>query len=164
MHLADEVAHRLQRAAARLDHQVHAVAEHVEVGVGDQRGHLDQRVGGQVETGHLTVDPDQEVPHPATVEAQAASGLAAYAGTHLINQADPAQVSTPMVTAAAASVATALTTLTTSGPAAPPRSLHSRQPPMNWARSAAGAASAPEGHHHAGRDAVAQAHQGWRPR
>ena len=69
--------------------------------------------------------------------------LTAYAGTHLINQAEPAQVSRPMVTAAAASGATALTALISSGPAAAPESLHSRQPPMNWARSATGAASAP---------------------
>ncbi len=39
------------------------VAEHVEVEIGDQRCDLDQRIGAEVEAGHLAVDPDQSLVH-----------------------------------------------------------------------------------------------------
>ena len=61
--VADEVVHLVQRLGRRLDDQVDAVAEHVEVEVGDQRGHLDQGVGPEVEAGHLAVDPHESVVH-----------------------------------------------------------------------------------------------------
>ena len=50
-------------SAGRLDDQVDAVAEHVEVEVGHQGRHLDQRVGPEVEPGHLAVDPDESFVH-----------------------------------------------------------------------------------------------------
>src|SRR5690606_41750467 len=43
----------------RLDHHVHALAEHVELGVGHQDGDLHQRVGHRIESGHLTIDPHE---------------------------------------------------------------------------------------------------------
>ncbi len=47
----------------RLDDDVDALAEHVEVEVGDQGGDLDQGIGPEVEAGHLTVDPHQSLVH-----------------------------------------------------------------------------------------------------
>ncbi len=44
VHLAHHLGHGDQRRGRRADHDVHAVAEHVQLGVGDQGGHLDQRV------------------------------------------------------------------------------------------------------------------------
>ena len=67
MHLADVVAHLGDRLVRRLDDDVDAVAEHVEVEVGDQGRDLDQRVVLQVETGHLAVDPDQALAHASTL-------------------------------------------------------------------------------------------------
>ena len=63
MHVAHEVVHLLDRARGRLDDQVDALTEDVEVEVGDQGRHLDQRVRAQVEAGHLAVDPHQSFLH-----------------------------------------------------------------------------------------------------
>ena len=70
-------------------------------------------------------------------------GLGAYTGTHLTSQPEPAQVSSPIVTAATARGANALTALITSGPARLPRSLQTLHPPRNCARFCGGEASAP---------------------
>jgi hypothetical protein len=48
-----------------VDHHVDAVAEHIQVTVGDQRGDLDEPVLVQIKTGHLAVDPHQFFPHSA---------------------------------------------------------------------------------------------------
>ena len=40
-----------------------ALAEDVQLGVGDQRGDLHEQVGAEVEPGHLAVDPHQPVAH-----------------------------------------------------------------------------------------------------
>ena len=53
-----------------VDDQVDAVAEHVEIRIGHQRGDLDQRVLAEIEPGHLTVDPDQKISHRSTAYAQ----------------------------------------------------------------------------------------------
>ncbi len=63
VHRADEVDHLLQGLGRGLDDHVDAVADHVQLEVGDQRGDLDQRVRPEVEAGHLTVDPHQSVAH-----------------------------------------------------------------------------------------------------
>jgi hypothetical protein len=63
VHVADEVAHGGEHLIARLDHDVDPVAEDVEVPVGDQRGHLDQPVAEEIQTGHLAVDPDEFAAH-----------------------------------------------------------------------------------------------------
>ena len=63
MHGADVGVHLGDGLRRRLDDQVDPVPEHVEVEVGDQGGHLDQGVGGEVETGHLAVDPHESVAH-----------------------------------------------------------------------------------------------------
>ena len=42
MHVADEVAHLLQRLGRRRDHQVDPVTEHVQLVVGDEHRDLDQ--------------------------------------------------------------------------------------------------------------------------
>src|SRR3954462_4588179 len=46
-----------------MDHQVDPLAQHVELGIGDQRRDLDELVLAEVETGHLTVDPYQMISH-----------------------------------------------------------------------------------------------------
>ena len=61
--LAHEVDHLVERLRRRLDDHVDALAEDVELEVGDQRRDLDQRVGAEVEAGHLAVDPHQSVVH-----------------------------------------------------------------------------------------------------
>ena len=48
-----------------VDHHVDAVAEHIQVAVGDQRGDLDEPVLAQVKSGHLAVDQHQFFPHSA---------------------------------------------------------------------------------------------------
>ena len=63
MHVADEVAHLVQRLSRWLDDQVDPVAEHVEVEVGDECRHLDQRVGHEVQAGHFTVDQHETFVH-----------------------------------------------------------------------------------------------------
>ena len=63
MHLRDHVDHAGQRLVVGVDHHVDAVAEDVELAVGDQRGDLDEPVGLEVEPGHLAVDPHQFVTH-----------------------------------------------------------------------------------------------------
>jgi hypothetical protein len=63
VHGADEVGHLAERLGGGLHDQVDASPEDVEIEVGDQSGDLDQRVGAQVESGHLTVDPDESLFH-----------------------------------------------------------------------------------------------------
>ena len=63
MHLADHVGHVVQCFGRRLDDQVDAVVDLVELAVGDNAGDLDQRIAGQVKPGHLAVDPDESVSH-----------------------------------------------------------------------------------------------------
>ena len=63
VHARDEVVHLLQRRGGRLDDQVDAVAEDVELVVGDEGRHLDEGVVLQREAGHLAVDPHQLVVH-----------------------------------------------------------------------------------------------------
>ena len=48
-----------ERLRRRADHDINAIAQHVQVAIGDQDCHLDQRVTDQVQPGHLTVDPDE---------------------------------------------------------------------------------------------------------
>ena len=117
MHGPDEVAHPLEHPGGRFDHEVDALAEHVELAVGDQRGYLDQGVVGEVQTGHLAVDPDQLPTHPRYFTVRRDGPTAsAYAGTHFASQPEPSQVSAPRVTEAAARVATTLTALIKNGP------------------------------------------------
>ena len=63
VHLGDDMDHRRQRGVVGVDHHVDAVAQDVEVGVGDQHRDLDEPVGLEVQARHLTVDPHQFVPH-----------------------------------------------------------------------------------------------------
>ena len=61
----------LERLGRWLHDQVDALAEHVEIEVGDEGGDLDQRVGAQVEPGHLAVDPDESFVHVASAYCHA---------------------------------------------------------------------------------------------
>ena len=70
MHLAHEVVHLVDRLGRRLDDDVDALPEHVELEVGDQGRDLDQRIGAEVEPGHLTVDPDESVIHETSPYAE----------------------------------------------------------------------------------------------
>ena len=59
MHVAHEVVHVLQCSCWGLDQNVDARVNYVQVGVSDNDGDLDQRVGFHVEAGHFAVDPYQ---------------------------------------------------------------------------------------------------------
>ena len=48
-----------------MDHHVDAVAEDVQIAVGDQSRDLDEAVRAKVQPGHLAVDPHQFVAHSA---------------------------------------------------------------------------------------------------
>jgi hypothetical protein len=63
VHRAHELDHLVQRLLRRLDDDVDALAQHVELEVRDERRDLDQRVRTEVESGHLAVDPHQSVAH-----------------------------------------------------------------------------------------------------
>ena len=67
VHLGDDRDHRGQHGVVGVDHHVDAVAQDVEVGVGDQHRDLDEPVGLEVKAGHLTVDPHQFVTHRPTL-------------------------------------------------------------------------------------------------
>jgi hypothetical protein len=64
MHLADHVLHRFQGLGRRLDDQVDALVEQVELGVGHQARDLDEGVALDVEPRHLAVNPHEPVFHP----------------------------------------------------------------------------------------------------
>ena len=66
VHAAHEVIHVLEPFGLRLDDDVHTLALDVELPIGDQGGHLDESVVGQVEPGHLAIDPHQHVFHVTT--------------------------------------------------------------------------------------------------
>ena len=78
VHVADEVVHLLEGLVRRLDDDVDAVAELVELEVRDEGGHLHQGVGLQGQARHLAVDPDDPVgdgsvvgvAHRSTIEAE----------------------------------------------------------------------------------------------
>src|SRR5829696_219262 len=61
MHVPDEFIHLVDRGSAGLDHHVRTFAEDLKLGVSDQYSDLDKLIPRQVETGHFTVDPDQQV-------------------------------------------------------------------------------------------------------
>jgi hypothetical protein len=61
VHLHHHGGHPLELLGGRPDDHVDAVTEHVELGVGDQGGDLDEQVRAQVEARHLAVDPHQSV-------------------------------------------------------------------------------------------------------
>src|SRR5207253_2735377 len=69
VHFGHDLGHRVQDRVGGVDHHVDALAEDVQVGVGDQRGDLDQGVFAEVEAGHLAVDPHQIVGHPPSLTA-----------------------------------------------------------------------------------------------
>ncbi len=61
MHLLDYGIHPGQGGLRRGHDHVHAFAENIQFAVGDQAGDLQQEIGGGVEPGHLTVDPDEAI-------------------------------------------------------------------------------------------------------
>jgi len=61
VHVAHEIPHLRQGGITGPDDDVDPVAELVQVEVGDQGSHLDEGVGGEGESGHLAVDPDDAV-------------------------------------------------------------------------------------------------------
>ena len=63
VHVADDVGHPLHLLRGRTDDDVDALAEDVQLAVGDQGGDLDEQVAAEVEPGHLAVDPHQPVAH-----------------------------------------------------------------------------------------------------
>ena len=61
VHLLHDREHPGELLLARADDDVDAVAEDVQLAVGDERGDLDEQVGAELETGHLAVDPHEPV-------------------------------------------------------------------------------------------------------
>ena len=66
MHVAHEIIHVIEPLGLGLDDDVHPLTLNVELSIGDQCGHLDEPVVGQVEPGHLAIDPHQHVFHGIT--------------------------------------------------------------------------------------------------
>ncbi|GIJ06964.1 hypothetical protein Van01_01780 [Micromonospora andamanensis] len=64
-----------------MNHYVDTITEHVEVGIGDQRGDFDQLVATEVQPGHLTVDPDEKISHRDSLRAAQLSWLHAVTVT-----------------------------------------------------------------------------------
>ena len=61
VHVDHEGVHAGERFGRRLDDDVDAVSEDVQVGVGHEHGDLDERIALLVEAGHLAIDPDDAV-------------------------------------------------------------------------------------------------------
>ena len=59
VHLAHKVVHAIDRLLAGLDHQVHAFAQDIELGVGHQDRDLDQDIFFELKARHLAINPDQ---------------------------------------------------------------------------------------------------------
>ena len=71
MHVPHEVAHLLQRRRRGPDEHVNPFPEGLEVVIGDDGRHLNERIRAQVEASHFAVDPHQGV---------SSSHLSAHAG------------------------------------------------------------------------------------
>ncbi len=67
MHFGHDVGHRVEIGVVGVDDHVDAVAQNVEVTVGDQGGDLDQFVLLEIEAGHFAIDPHQFVLHASTL-------------------------------------------------------------------------------------------------
>src|SRR4051794_121960 len=63
VHLGHEVVHLGELLGRRVDDDVDALVDQLELGVGDQHGDLDDRVPGGVQTRHLQVHPHEPVGH-----------------------------------------------------------------------------------------------------
>src|SRR5690606_10046562 len=74
VHRAHHLRHRLQGPVRRADDDVDALTEDVQFGVGDEGGHLDERVVRQREAGHLAVDPHHAIVHGPNPTGSGGSG------------------------------------------------------------------------------------------
>ena len=63
MHPGDDVDHPVQCGVIGMDHHIDAIAQDIEVGIGDQGRNFDQPIGAEVQARHLAVDPHQFFPH-----------------------------------------------------------------------------------------------------
>jgi hypothetical protein len=63
VHRPYDLRHPRQGGLLGVDNHVDAIPQHLKIGVGDQRGHLEQRVLAQIEAGHFAVDPDKKITH-----------------------------------------------------------------------------------------------------
>ena len=63
MHVAHERRHRVEDVVMGVDHDVEALVDDLEIGIGDQDGDLDEGVATQIEASHLAVDPHQFFGH-----------------------------------------------------------------------------------------------------
>src|SRR5690606_24861767 len=61
VHLGDEIAHVRERGVARLDDDLEAGVERLQLEIGDDHGDLDEFVDSEIQSRHLTVDPDEAV-------------------------------------------------------------------------------------------------------
>ena len=61
VHPGHEIIHPGQLLIGGVHHQIHTLAEDVEVGVGDQGGDLHDDMAFQIQAGHLQIDPHQAV-------------------------------------------------------------------------------------------------------
>ena len=74
VHRADVVVHRVERLGWLRHDDVDAVVERFELVVGDQRRDLDDHVAGDVETGHLEVEPHEAIGHDGVRARRHATG------------------------------------------------------------------------------------------
>ena len=56
-----DVVHLGERVVGRVDDEVGALVDDLQVVVGDERGDLDDQCACRVETGHLEIHPNQHV-------------------------------------------------------------------------------------------------------
>ena len=64
MHVPHDRNHRVQRLPGRAEHEVDPVVKDSQFRVRDQAGHLKKPILGQVQPGHLAVDPHEPVHGP----------------------------------------------------------------------------------------------------
>src|SRR5690606_9157962 len=76
VHLPHDLHHPPECRVVGVDHHINAVAEHGEIRAGDQHGDLDEHVTLEVEAGHLTVDPNEEIVHTDTLAIASQAGAA----------------------------------------------------------------------------------------
>jgi len=75
MLVAVPLVHRFQRFQRMMDGEFRALGQHVELGIGDHGGDLDDRIVVGVQPGHFQVDPDQSLVGRAGVRHCVASLL-----------------------------------------------------------------------------------------
>ncbi len=61
VHGANEVVHRFESLGALMDDEVETLIDHVQIGIGDEYGHLDDRMTIWIKARHLEVNPNEAI-------------------------------------------------------------------------------------------------------